>query len=185
MRSSERAQDLGEVFTPHSVVSSMLDMIPNAVANSAFKALEPACGDGNFLVEILGRRLEEIDANFMSESQFGLSVIKCVSGLYGVDIDETNVSDCRERLQDCLSNFLATKTHPQSEALLQSAQAIIRTNVVVGDTINSPTEIVLIEYTPGEDGFFTRTHFFLEEPERDLFFVELPTLEPMHFLRVE
>ena len=58
MRSSERARDLGEVFTPEGTVNEMLDLLQDI--NYASKFLEPGCGSGNFLVEILSRKIEMV-----------------------------------------------------------------------------------------------------------------------------
>ena len=58
MRSSERARDLGEVFTPEGTVNEMLDLLQDI--NYASKFLEPGCGSGNFLVEILSRKIDMV-----------------------------------------------------------------------------------------------------------------------------
>ncbi len=62
VKSVERVRDLGEVFTPAATVKAMLDLIPEAmwVPYPSFTFLEPACGDGNFLVAILERKLEGV-----------------------------------------------------------------------------------------------------------------------------
>ena len=57
VRSRERVRDLAEVFTHQREVDAMLDLMPDAFHNIDVKFLEPACGSGNFLVEILRRKL--------------------------------------------------------------------------------------------------------------------------------
>ena len=60
MRSSERARDLGEVFTPPALVSEILSKIEDI--NYASKFLEPGCGNGNFLEVILENKLSQVMA---------------------------------------------------------------------------------------------------------------------------
>lgn len=57
MRSRERVRGLAEVFTHEREVDAILDLMPDAFGALDMKFLEPACGDGNFLTEILRRKL--------------------------------------------------------------------------------------------------------------------------------
>lgn len=59
IKSKKRVKDFAEVFTPDFIVKDMCDLIPAEIwerIDSTF--LEPACGTGNFLVEIYARKLE-------------------------------------------------------------------------------------------------------------------------------
>lgn len=189
MRSVDRAQDLGEVFTPPYLVQEMLDTIVDPISDSALNVLEPACGNGNFLVEILKRRLENVE-NFRLAPEGDLThlVVQTSSSLYGIDIDESNVVECRDRLLDVVEQFLATKDGANGPTVLALAALIFSTNIVVGDSLNRPQDILLVSYVPEaqDRDVLDRSYFFLEEPERDLFFVEPPTLDPIRlseFLR--
>src|SRR4051812_38978768 len=66
LKSPERVRDLGEVFTPQATVRDMLDMLPAAIwaSHPSPTFLEPACGDGNFLIAILDRKLERLSGDF-------------------------------------------------------------------------------------------------------------------------
>ena len=57
IKSRKRVRDHGEVFTPDWLVRDMCDLVGEACAQVGSRFLEPACGDGNFLVEILRRKL--------------------------------------------------------------------------------------------------------------------------------
>ena len=104
MRSSERAQSLGEVFTQPRDVNAILDLI--ADQNYASRYLEPGCGSGNFLVEILSRKLELVDkvvkpsrqAGPDSVSEWEFLAFSALGSIYGIDIEEINVRESRERL---------------------------------------------------------------------------------------
>ena len=88
MRSDERKKELGEVFTPPELVNEMLDKLPREVIQDSDKTfLDNSCGSGNFLIEILNRRISA-----------GISHIAALQSIYGIDIDELNVTECRERL---------------------------------------------------------------------------------------
>ena len=79
------------VFTPSKLVNEMMDKLsdscPNAFLGAKKTCLDPACGDGNFLVEILKRRLNNATSH--------LDAIKTI---YGVDIDQQNVNTTKHRL---------------------------------------------------------------------------------------
>lgn len=184
IRSIDRAQDLGEVFTPQFLVSQMLDCIDLAVGNRLLKVLEPACGDGNFLIEIFERRLRAIAAADLSTPDAEFASLQALSTLYGIDIDKINVEECRARLSKRLAVFLEDVGSDSKKAALKAADAILATNVLEGDSIHDAVKIVLVDYIPQEGGFFAREQSFLEEPERDLFFEEPLPLETVHYLEL-
>lgn len=101
VKSAERVRDLGEVFTPSKTVNEMLDMLPAEmwVVHPAPTFLEPACGDGNFLVAILERKL---DAVALAYRDSGLPAgegvdpmifhgLEALSSIYAVDISPDNI----------------------------------------------------------------------------------------------
>ncbi|NCU41374.1 MAG: SAM-dependent DNA methyltransferase, partial [Candidatus Moranbacteria bacterium] len=55
IQSKKRVRDHGEVFTPDFIVNDMLDLVKDETKNIDSRFLEPACGDGNFLIEVLRR----------------------------------------------------------------------------------------------------------------------------------
>ena len=103
MRSSERARDLGEVFTPEKTVNEMLDLLQDI--NYASKFLEPGCGSGNFLVEILSRKMEmvtrlpEVTTALKSGrlAEYEFKAVIALASIYGIDIDPLNIEEARER----------------------------------------------------------------------------------------
>ena len=52
VKSRERVQQHGEVFTNEREVNAMLDLVKHETERIDSRFLEPACGDGNFLAEI-------------------------------------------------------------------------------------------------------------------------------------
>lgn len=56
IKSRDRVVDHGEVFTNEREVNAMLDMVASECERIESRFLEPACGDGNFLAEVLRRK---------------------------------------------------------------------------------------------------------------------------------
>ena len=80
VKSAARVRDLGEVFTPAETVQSMLDLLPVDIwaSHPSPTFLEPACGDGNFLVAILDRKLDRIGTESVSYTHLTLPTIYSV-----------------------------------------------------------------------------------------------------------
>lgn len=87
-RSDERIKQTGEVFTPAPLVNEMLDRFPNEVwVNPEKTFLDPSCGDGNFLVEVVRRKIAH-----------GSTPTQALNTTYGVELMPDNVAACRYRL---------------------------------------------------------------------------------------
>ena len=87
-REETRVKATGEVFTPTPLVQEILDNLPYEIFTDSTKnALDPSCGDGQFLGEVLIRKLEN-----------GIDFETALGTIYGVDLMEDNVALCRERL---------------------------------------------------------------------------------------
>lgn len=87
-RDQLRVKATGEVFTPTPLVQEVLDKIPMEQFTDPTKTfLDPACGDGQFLGEVLIRKIEN-----------GSTFEQALSTTYGVDLMEDNVELCRGRL---------------------------------------------------------------------------------------
>lgn len=87
-REKTRIKSTGEVFTPTELVTEVLDQLPRELFINPKKTyLEPSCGDGQFLGEVLIRKIEN-----------GSTFEQALSTVYGVDLMQDNVELCRERL---------------------------------------------------------------------------------------
>ena len=64
VKSKQRVADHGEVFTAEREVNAMLDLVKQETERIDSRFLEPACGDGNFLAEILRRKLAVVKARY-------------------------------------------------------------------------------------------------------------------------
>lgn len=109
-RSESRIKQNGEHFTPTGLVKIVLDQIPEECFKDPNKTfLDPSCGDGQFLSEVLIKKMEN-----------GSSFEQAISTIYGVDIMQDNVEICRERL-------LCGQTH---------LRHIVERNIVCGDGLD-------------------------------------------------
>lgn len=87
-REKSRVKATGEVFTPTPLVQEILDQLPAEVFTDPTKTfLDPTCGDGQFLGEVLIRKMEN-----------GATFEQALSTVYGVDLMQDNVNLCRDRL---------------------------------------------------------------------------------------
>ena len=98
MKSKKRVAEHGEVFTNPREVSAMCDMVIQETERVDSRFLEPACGDGNFLIEILKRKLNIVRKKYQkSIYDYERFSLLAIGSLYGVELLEDNVIACRER----------------------------------------------------------------------------------------
>ena len=99
VKSRQRVQEHGEVFTNEREVNAMLDMVKQETERIESRFLEPACGNGNFLAEVLRRKLATVSQQYKKNpDDYMRYAFVAVSSLYGVDILEDNAQECRDRL---------------------------------------------------------------------------------------
>ena len=138
IKSRERVAERGEVFTAAREVNAMLDLVKQETERIDSRFLEPACGSGNFLVEILRRKLDVITRQYKGQVvQVELQSVIAVSSIYGIDIMMDNVEECRQRLTDVLSEWYS-KTQNKTiltDDLLQVWQYILERNILWGDAL--------------------------------------------------
>jgi hypothetical protein len=99
VKSRQRIIDHGEVFTPPELVSDMLDLVAHECERIDSRFLEPACGDGNFLAEVLWRKLITVNKKqAKNRGKWERDAVLAVSSLYGIDRLADNIAACRDRL---------------------------------------------------------------------------------------
>lgn len=187
VRSRERVRDLAEVFTHQREVDAMLNLMPDAFQHLDVKFLEPACGSGNFLVEILRRKLRLITkAACISQEQYEHQMLRAAASIYGVDVSLENVTEARARMAHTLLSHYqsdANTVEPTPE-FLNAAALIIGDNTAQGDTLNAADKVELCDWRPHAGGRFQRvwSHALVPEAERDLFWAErVQDATPVHF----
>ncbi|HDR9180254.1 TPA: SAM-dependent DNA methyltransferase [Burkholderia vietnamiensis] len=148
IKSKARVKDKGEVFTSQKLVSNMLDLIPiERFQNPLSTWLEPACGTGNFLVEILARKFSHCP----SDHEQDIYALKILSTLYGIDIAEDNVEECIERLHTWACEHVETD---RFNVFSHVAREILYDNIQVADFLNA-SSIVITQYHWNEHNTYT------------------------------
>ena len=99
VKTKKRVADHGEVFTSDREVNAMLDLVKQETERIDSRFLEPACGNGNFLAEVLKRKLIVVENRYRkSQVEWERNSLIAISSIYGVDILEDNTLECQERL---------------------------------------------------------------------------------------
>jgi len=150
----QRIIDHGEVFTPPALVDDMLDLVAHECERLDSRFLEPACGDGNFLAEVLRRKLATVDKrNARNRDRWERDAILAICSLYGIDLLADNVAACRDRLLKVVNDAHDARfKSPLPEEAARSAAYIVSTNIVQGDALTLRTSadrpIVFPEWSP-------------------------------------
>lgn len=144
IKSKNRVREQGEVFTQEREVKNILKLT-QATSNRYWKFLEPACGDGNFIVEIVRQRLEHIkhDPSYRIPQRREYVIARMLSTIYGVDIAEDNIADCKKRIWDEIFKFTPKKS---SATFLLAVKHILDTNLQLGDMLNGKDKVFFVEY---------------------------------------
>lgn len=149
IKSKKRVKEFGEVFTPDFIVTAINDLCEPDLSDIHKKVLEPACGDGAFLVDVLERRLKKCNTNYER--------LIALTNIYGIDIQPDNCEECRMRLG------LIMLRHKEMDDNLQyyidAVKIILCSNIICGDAINGADKIYFTDYKPIDDeGFGVSRH---------------------------
>ncbi len=141
VQSKKRVADHGEVFTAQREVIAMLDLVKNETERIDSRFFEPACGNGNFLVEILKRKLVVVESRYSkNQLEYERYAIIALSSIYGVDILQDNVQSCRDRLLIIFTHYyINTCKNDIKPECLKSAEFILNRNILWGDALNLKT----------------------------------------------
>lgn len=100
-------------FTPQFLVEEMLNKLPEDVFKENKTFLDNSCGNGNFLLAVLNRKMVN-----------GFSHEEALKTIYGVELDKANVLECKQRL-------LLAVPNPTKEAV-----TIINNNIICADALD-------------------------------------------------
>ncbi len=135
--SKKRVADHGEVLTGRREVNAMLDLVQQETERIDSRFLEPACGTGNFLTEILERKLRVVDRRYRrSDIEHERYTLLAVSSIYGIDLLKDNVVQCRRRL------LAIVESHCKSlfnEDFLRTIRFVLERNIIHGNALSLKT----------------------------------------------
>ena len=136
VKSKQRVSDHGEVFTAEREVKAMCDLVADECTNIRSRFLEPACGEGNFLAEILSRKLQQVKQQYGDKPEdYALNSIIALCSLYGIDILSDNVRICREKLFWIWHSEYISVCSECPDDLRSTAEYILSVNIVCGDAL--------------------------------------------------
>lgn len=168
VKSKRRVLEHGEVFTSPQEVNAMLDLVWQETQRIESRFLEPACGHGNFLVGILARKLNIVSQRYRSElNEWSWYAVIAVSSIYGIDILEDNIIECRERLFHLFDeHYSSIFGRNCNEEIRRSVRFILQRNILHGDalTLTLPgqsTPIIFSEWSPVKKRMLKRRDFTL------------------------
>ena len=138
VKSKKRVTDHGEVFTNQREVNAMLDLVKHETERIDSRFLEPACGNGNFLAEVLRRKLAVVDSRYSkSQVEWERYSVIAVSSIYGVDILEDNAQECRERLFNIFNErYTAIFKNKCKDECRRSVKFLLNRNILWGDALD-------------------------------------------------
>jgi len=169
VKSKKRVSDHGEVFTSDREVNAMLDLVKQETERIDSRFLEPACGTGNFLVEILKRKLAVVKNKYRKvKLEYERYAIVAVSSIYGIDILEDNTEVCRQRLFDIFYKEYKTLFKENcNDSCLKSVKYILERNILTGDaltlkTVDGKKPITFSEWTVVNGSMIKQRDYTLE-----------------------
>lgn len=138
IKSRERVVDHGEVFTNEREVNAMLDMVEGECERIDSRSWSRPCGDGNFLAEVLRRKLEVVKRRYGSSSiDYERHAFVAVSSLYGVDLLSDNAAACRKRLfEQFIGEYAKVAKGRVNAAFLDTIRTVIDMNILCGNALS-------------------------------------------------
>ena len=133
VKSKQRVADHGEVFTPPWMVEAMLDLVKPETERIDARFLEPACGSGNFIVQILRRKLAAVELKYgksdFERRHYALLGLMCI---YGIELLADNIDECRANVLEVFANYLQLD---ETDDLYRAASYVLQQNLVHGDAL--------------------------------------------------
>ena len=137
VKSRQRVSDHGEVFTPSWMVEEMLNLVQLETERIDSRFLEPACGSGNFLKNVLKRKFQTVQQKYgksdFEKQQNALFALMCV---YGIELLSDNVEECRTILLSQFCSFLGLE---KEDIVVKAAEKVLASNIIQGDAITLNT----------------------------------------------
>jgi hypothetical protein len=134
VKSKQRVADHGEVFTPAWMVEAMLDLVKGETERIDARFLEPACGSGNFIVQILRRKLVAVECKYgksdFERRHYALLGLMCI---YGIELLADNIAECRANVLEIFAEYLQLD---EADELYQAASHVLSQNLVHGDALS-------------------------------------------------
>ena len=135
----DRIAEYGEVFTNEKEVKDMLSLVRNETQRIDSKFLDPACGDGNFLEEVILQKLMLLkQINKKEQLNYEKNLFLIVANTYGIELLKDNVIKCRKRIYKIVSEiYLKQFKNNFNSQFIASLNFVISKNIVHGDSLTN------------------------------------------------
>ena len=166
-KSKQRVADHGEVFTAEREVNAMLDLVKQETERIDSRFLEPACGDGNFLAEILRRKLAVVKSRYgRHAADYERYAVIAITSIYGVELLPDNTDECRKRMFEIFDNeYTANCKKEANDDTREAVRHILRHNILCGDALtmleSNGSPIVFAEWSAVNGCMLKRRDFEL------------------------
>lgn len=138
VKSRQRVQGHGEVFTNEREVNAMLGMVKQETERIESRFLEPACGDGNFLAEVLRRKLVVVNTRYRrSLSEYEKYAFIAIGSIYGVELLHDNAVTCRDRLSSIVeADYMRVCKKKPTPGFLDAIRFVLDRNILNGNALS-------------------------------------------------
>ena len=153
IKSKHRVTEFGEVNTSFQTVENIIDLVGNEAMRYDSKFLDPACGDGNFLLALLDRKFASFESNsYKNTTQCEGKLMIALGSIYGIDKLKDNIVEARirvlKRFNDAYTKLFGSEV---KEHTIRSAEYIVSKNIIFGDALTldnyeSGNEIIFSEW---------------------------------------
>lgn len=139
--SKQRVTDHGEVYTHEREVNAMLDLVKHETQRIDSRFLEPACGTGNFLAEILNRKLAVVKVRYgKAQLEYERYAVIAIGSIYGIELLADNVAACQQRLFEIFNQQYSQLYKSDCKpACLDAVRYILSRNILHGDALTLKT----------------------------------------------
>jgi type I restriction-modification system DNA methylase subunit len=187
IKSKERVQKHGEVFTPQHIVKDMLNLLPKEIWENVGKTfLEPACGEGAFLTKIYEKKLERVDKISNDFTDWEYNAFRATASIYGIELLEDNLQICKEKLNSIFLKFYekASKKYNAiaNDKTIEGINFLIDCNIVQKNFLKD--DIILSEW---DFGYVQRKESHLRKNmQADIFAAaKLKKHQPQHWRKIQ
>lgn len=168
-KSKQRVADHGEVFTAEREVKAMCDLVKQETERIESRFLEPACGNGNFLAEVLSRKLAVVKSRYgKSPADYEKYSVLAITSIYGVELLQDNAAECRERLFALWDEaYTANNRQAADDQCREAVRFILKKNILCGDALTlrqaDGSPIIFAEWSFVTGNQIKRRDFVLDE----------------------
>ena len=164
IKSKKRVADYGEVYTKQREVNAMLDLVSDEASCITSTFLEPACGNGNFVIEILKRKMKTVHKISRTSWEYAFNTLRAVASVYGVDIQADNIAECKVRIQKYMMDEVSKELYQYSSVFYEKwfvlVSEILDHNLISGNTLMGTTisgiPLTFSEWMIGDNGYILR-----------------------------